>query len=299
MRLDFLRRLFPDSGHVVGINRRNVELVYAHNPRTCYRFADDKLLTKELLGAAGVPVPETYVVCDGLDQVEGALASLAARSGFVVKPASSSGGQGILVVGESAPNGWRRASGAELTRTALRQHMANIIYGAFSDDKGDRAYVEARVRGHAVIEELWAEGLSDVRVITLGARPVIAMLRVPTRKSQGRANLHQGALGLAVDLGTGKVVRALHQGSAITLHPDSNKPLLDIVVPSWSDVLEVARLAARSVPLGYLGVDIVIDHSGAPMVLEVNARPGLEIQNVHARGIGEALARLQATEGAS
>jgi predicted ATP-grasp superfamily ATP-dependent carboligase len=36
--------------------------------------------------------------------------------------------------------------------------------------------------------------------------------------------------------------------------------------------------------LGYVGVDIVLDVSG-PMVLEVNKRPGLEIQNTNLAGL--------------
>jgi glutathione synthase/RimK-type ligase-like ATP-grasp enzyme len=37
--------------------------------------------------------------------------------------------------------------------------------------------------------------------------------------------------------------------------------------------------------LGYLGVDIVIDRFQGPMVIEVNARPGLSIQLANAKGL--------------
>jgi glutathione synthase/RimK-type ligase-like ATP-grasp enzyme len=46
-------------------------------------------------------------------------------------------------------------------------------------------------------------------------------------------------------------------------------------------------------------VDIVVDRERGPLVLEINARPGLEIQNVVGRGLGDALAALRAdVEGA-
>ena len=292
------RHLFAPQTDMVGINRRNVELVYAHNPRKHYRFADDKLLTKELLRTVDVPTPETLAICDGLHAIGQALDMVALRSDFVVKPASASGGRGILVIGQRQRDGvWHRASGAELLRENLRQHLANIVYGAFSNDVGDRAYIEQRIVGHQFLQDLWSEGLSDVRVITLRGEPVMAMLRVPTRQSDGRANLHQGALGLALALDTGTTFRALHRGMSVTLHPDTNQPLLGLVVPNWSKVLHVARRTAECIPLGYLGIDMVLDTHGAPMVLEVNARPGLEIQNVNGKGLGHALANETAGVG--
>jgi alpha-L-glutamate ligase-like protein len=286
-----LRDVLRQREDVIGINRRNVELVYAHNPRSNYRFADDKLLAKALLRAADVPVPDTIAVCDGLHAIPAALDAVDERSDFVVKPASAGGGRGILVVGELESHGrWRSSSGTELLREELRQHLANIVYGAFSNDIGDRAFIEKRVIGHAVLHELWSQGLSDIRVITLQAEPLMAMLRVPTRESDGRANLHQGALGLALSLDSGVSVRAWHRGDIVDHHPDTGRMLSEVRIPGWSTVLDVAKRSARCIPLGYLGIDMVLDRQGTPLVLEVNARPGLEIQNVNGFGLGRALA---------
>jgi alpha-L-glutamate ligase-like protein len=275
---------------VYGINRRNADLVYAHNPRRHYPIADDKLLGKQHLAAAGVPVPETLAVCDGLFAIPGVLARLDQAEHFVVKPANGSGGNGILVVCERVGEGtWRRPSGASLSVDDLQRHLASIILGAFSRKLDDRAFVESRIDAHPVFRGLWSEGLCDLRIITLQGRPVMAMVRVPTAMSGGRANLHQGGIGLAVDLDTGRTVRALHRRQPITHHPESGAALLGIEMPRWQAVLEVSRCAAAAVPLGYLGVDVVVDIARGPMVLEINARPGIEIQNVHGRGLGAAL----------
>jgi alpha-L-glutamate ligase-like protein len=283
---DFVRR----RGRIVGINRRNVQLVYPHNPRIDYCLADDKLLTKERMFRAGVPVPETLVACADLREIAGALAVIEEQTDFVVKPARSSGGQGIIVVEKRlSPGRWRRAGGAEIDAAELRYHLANIIYGAFSRDRADRACVERRIRPHPFLETLWAEGLSDIRVLALEAEPILAMMRVPTSSSQGRANLHQGAVGLAIDIDTGRTCRAWHLGAPVSRHPDTGRALLGTEVPVWNDILAVARSAAGAVPLGYLGVDLVLDASATPLVLELNARPGLEIQNVHGRGLGACL----------
>jgi alpha-L-glutamate ligase-like protein len=276
---------------LVGINRRNVELVYAENPRRFYPIADDKLLCKEHLERAGVPTAPTIVTCAGLTDVPRTLAALALREHFVLKPAHGSGGAGIVVVGaQVAPGAWRRAGGALITVRDLHRALAEIVFGRFSGDLADRAFVEERIVPHPAFSDLWADGLCDLRVITHRARPVMAMVRVPTAQSGGRANLHQGGLGLAVDLATGRTVRGFHRGRAVTHHPESGAPLVDLPLPAWREVLEVARATASAVPLGYLGVDVVVDRLRGPLVLEINARPGLEIQNVHGRGLAAAIA---------
>lgn len=275
---------------LIGINRRNVTLVYQHNPRKHYPEADDKLLCKELMQREGVPLARTLAVCDGLFQIPETLETLAGLEQFVVKPANAGGGEGILVVGERLREGvWRRAGGDELTLAEIRYRLAEIVFGAFSGDLEDRAFIEERVWPHPVFQGFWGDGLCDIRVITLHHQPIFCMVRVPTRESGGRANLHQGGIGLAIDLESGKTNRAYYRGESITTHPESGAPLVDVQLPSWHQVLETARRAARSVKLGYLGVDVVVDAVRGCMVLEVNARPGLEIQNVHGKGLGEAL----------
>jgi alpha-L-glutamate ligase-like protein len=287
-----LAALLARRSRVVGINRRNLTLVYPHNRRSDYPIADDKLLAKEKLQAAGVPVPETLAVCEGLYAVPSVVDALRGRGGFVVKPANGSGGGGIVVVGEWLPeeNAWRRAGGRPITPAQLQRHFADLVFGVHSNQLEDRGFVERRIAPHAVFAALWADGLCDVRVITLRGSALMAMIRVPTAESGGRANLHQGGLGIAVDLSTGRTFRALHHGRAVTHHPESGAPLLDLRLPAWPEILEVSRRSAGAVPLGYLGIDVVVDRDRGPLVLEINARPGLEIQNVNGRGLGEVLA---------
>ena len=49
--------------------------------------------------------------------------------------------------------------------------------------------------------------------------------------------------------------------------------------------MDIAYNCARAIPLGYIGIDICIDQALGPLVLEVNGRPGLEIQNVQQEGL--------------
>lgn len=290
-----LREMSRHRDELVGINRRNVTLVYAHNPRQNYPQADDKLLCKELMAKHGVGLARTLAVCDGLSGIPAVLQQLDTLGDFVVKPATSSGGDGIIVVGERLRAGVWRAPGGDgkklITRDDVRHRLAEIVFGAFSGDLEDRAFVEERVVPHPVFHSLWGEGLCDIRIITLETTPCFAMVRVPTRESAGRANLHQGGIGLALDIDSGVTTRAWYRGRSVLHHPEGGASLVGVQMPNWGIVLDTARRAARAISLGYLGVDVVVDARGAPLVLEVNARPGLEIQNVHGRGLGAALAR--------
>jgi alpha-L-glutamate ligase-like protein len=276
-----------------GINRRNVELIYTHNARRDYPWADDKLKCKARLEAVGVPVPITLAVCRGLFEVSGVVETLKQHENFVVKPARGGGGNGIRVVGERVGESWKTPGDGRVDDDELRQHLANIVFGTFSKRLEDAAFVERRIVPEALFAEFWGDGVCDLRMLCLEGRTVMAMIRVPTRRSQGRANLHKGGIGVAVETRTGRTYRAVSKRVAITTHPETDVPLLGRQIPSWKAVVEVAENAARAVPLGYVGVDIAIDAKAGPLVLELNARPGLEIQNVCGRSLGDALAYAQ------
>ena len=59
-----------------------------------------------------------------------------------------------------------------------------------------------------------------------------------------------------------------------------------IRIPFWKEILETAINSQRAIPgLGFVGIDIVLDKEKGPMVLEVNARPGLSIQICNRAGL--------------
>jgi alpha-L-glutamate ligase-like protein len=290
--LAWLHSLWRDPSAVVGINRRNAELVYPNNERRDYRFADDKLLAKATLATAGLPVAPTLAVCDGLYAVAGTVQRLQSHDAFVVKPSRGSGGAGILVLSGRDGQGWTTPSGAQVGVDVLRKHLADIVFGAFGKQLGDVAFAEPLVIAHPTFRGLWSEGLCDLRVLTLWGVPFMAMLRIPMQASNGKANLHQGGIGAAIDLSTGRITRAVLRNRSIERHPESGAEIVGVQLPAWAQVVDVAKRAADAVPLGYLGVDIAVDEKEGPLILEVNLRPGLEIQNVHGEGIEQALRRV-------
>ena len=122
------------------------------------------------------------------------------------------------------------------------------------------------------------------------------MLRLPTRRSNGTANLHSGAICTGIDIGTGITTYSMHmkKNSILsdvyelidsTVDLKENKPLSGIQIPSWDTLLEIALKCQKSTGLGYIGVDIAIDAEKGPVVFEVNARPGLGIQVANQAGL--------------
>lgn len=269
-----------DVKSVMGMNRRNIEMVMPKNQRKDFPLANHKLLTKTTLADAGIPVAPTIATFETFYEIGEFDSKIGSRDDFVVKPSRGSGGNGILVISHKQDDFFQTAGGRLLTKDNLVRHIADIIFGVYSFDKADAAIVEPKLQPDSFFASLFPYGLSDVRLVLIDDVLSVCMIRVPTEESEGRANLHQGAIGIAVDNRTGVTYRAWHKRQAITRHPESGMRLLGQTVPNWSAIKETARRTAKALPLKFLGVDMVVDKNMGPLVLEVNARPGIEIQNV-------------------
>jgi alpha-L-glutamate ligase-like protein len=269
---------------VLSMNERNLHYVYPHNHRADYPVADNKLLTKEVVKKLSVPIPQTYVAYSYFYELRNLQADLDQHNDFVIKPASGSGGGGIVVIAGKQGDKWVSVGGTQYSLQDLRKHISDIIFGVYSFGLQDQAIIESRIVQHPDIDALSPFGLADVRLIICRHEPVLAMIRLATRASNGTANLHQGAIGVGVDISTGTTCSASFNGNAVQVHPDSNAPLLKQKIPLWNDVLVTGEKVARAVPLKYIGVDIAVSESG-PRLLEINARPGIEIQNANQKGM--------------
>ncbi len=282
--------------NVLGLNARNRLVVYRQNQRKHYPLANDKIIAKRLLTLAGIPVPKTICHFETIHEARQIEDHLGEVRSFVLKPARGRGGEGIVILKDRSRRGWLDGSGREWTKRALGRHIGNILFGNYANGLIDRALAEEKIEPAKLIGTVSFLGLPDVRMITQQGEPVMAMLRIPTMRSGGRANLHQGAVGVGVDLAEGKTTGAIYQGRPIRRHPDTEDDLLGHNVARWLEILELSRRVAAVVPLGYMGLDIVLDVSRGPLVLEINARPGLEIQNANRQGLRRIL-NLDESEG--
>lgn len=282
---------------MMGINERNAAFVLMHNPRKYYPRVDDKLLTKKLAIKAGLPVPPLYAVVREEHEIAEMHAKLATRDQFVVKPAHGAGGDGILVIVGRRGDRYRRASGDLISREDLEHHVSNGLSGLFSlGGHPDHMLVEYCVQFDPVFDQVSYKGVPDVRIIVFKGYPIMAMVRLPTRLSDGKANLHQGAIGVGIDIPTGRTRRGVWGTEIIREHPDTEQSLLNIQVPHWVELMEMASRCYELSGLGYVGVDFVLDRTHGPMILELNARPGLAIQIANGNGLLTRLRKIESLE---
>ena len=279
---------------MLGINQRNAEFTLRYNPRRLYPLVDDKLRTKEVALKAGLAVPELYGVVKTEYQVRHLDDLLKPYSDFVIKPSRGSGGEGILVVSGRTKELYRNIDGMLLSSEEIGYHLFNIISGMYSlGGQPDKALIEYRVQFDPVVETISYLGVPDIRVIVFLGVPVMSMVRLPTRMSGGKANLHQGAIAAGIDMASGTTLSAVWRNSIITEHPDTGNPVTDIKIPKWDTLLAIAARCYELTGLGYIGVDLVLDKDKGPLILELNARPGLSIQIANRTGL---LPRLKLVE---
>jgi hypothetical protein len=161
----------------------------------------------------------------------------------------------------------------------LKSHILNIFDGFYSLYGGeDIAFLEERVKICTALKPYSYRGIPDIRIIVYNNVPVMAMLRLSTRESSGKANLHLGGIGVGIDIATGITTQAIQHDKMIERTPDTKLKLSGIRIPYWKDILRIAIQCQKASGLGYIGVDIAIDKEKGPMVLEINAHAGLSIQ---------------------
>lgn len=281
--INLFRRL--KNHGILSINQRNTDFVLRYNPRKLYPLVDDKLKTKQLALKAGIAVPPLYEIIETEQQIKRIEEILAPYPDFVIKPARGSGGDGILVFKDKVYGRYRQINGKLTTTQELSYHLSCLLSGAYSlGGTSDYAIIEKRVVVDPVFAEVSYEGIPDIRIITLLGYPAMAMVRLPTRLSGGKANLHQGAIGVGVDMASGKTLGGVFHNDMIDYHPDTLNPIVGFEVPYWNQILEIASSCYDLTGLGYLGVDIVLDKDHGPLMLELNARPGLNIQIANREG---------------
>lgn len=270
---------------MLGINERNIDLIYKFNKRSDYRLADDKYLAKQIFEEHGVLSPRTYGVVHQLVDMPAVWDQVKDFDNLVIKPAKGAGGKGILILKKK--DGQWMSSSKVISEEQIFHHIANILFGLFSFGDSDKALFEEFVTPHPFFGEIYGSGVPDFRIILLKNQPLMGMLRMPTAKSGGKANLHQGGLGIGVDMNNGTLKKAYDGKKYHDVHPDSLKPINGQAIPHWGELVALAIQTAKAFPLQYLGVDLVIDKHKGPMIMEVNVRPGLGIQLANQQGLKE------------
>lgn len=284
------------TSSILGLNARTKLFAYRYNSRVGKKRADSKLQTARMLKKAGVAMPTVYKRFRKAEDI----ASFnwdSLPSSFALKPSRGMGGEGIIVVKKRAipeTTGWITTQKTTVSIDDLKLHTLDILEGAYSmGSEPDVAFIQEYIGRNKTFRKYAYRGTPDIRVIVFNKIPVMAMLRLPTKESGGRANLHQGAIGVGIDIATGITTKAIWHGKLIRLKPGTNRKLHGIKIPNWTSILRTAVYAQIASGLGYLGVDIVLHPDKGPMVLEINAQPGLQIQLANMEGLRKRLDRVE------
>jgi alpha-L-glutamate ligase-like protein len=275
-----------EETEVLAMKRRN-QYIEEYNPPHLRPSADEKAHVNRRLTGLGVESPRTYAVVDDSTDLDVASRVVTEREEFVVKPSKGYGGEGIVVVSGRDGDEYRTSKGP-MTERDLVDHVRRIVDGQYSGLESDgKAILEEKLTPAAFMRDLHGDGVADVRVIVFRGYPVMAMTRLPTRASDGAANLHLGAVGVGLNVADGTPLGAFQQSRdrELDAHPDTGASLTDFRLPNWDGVVETAVEAAAASGLGYTGVDVVLTEGDVPKVLEVNVRPGLGIQNTTGDGL--------------
>lgn len=280
---------------ILGMNCRNRDFIGRYNARERFPLVDDKLKTKLLSKEFGLATPHLRFVISEQHQISHIEQQLYRLNGFAIKPAKGSGGKGILVITEQRDQKFVKSSGAVLDISDIRRHMTNTLAGLYSlGGKPDVVIVEDLIEADNSFEGYSYEGVPDIRIVVFQGYPVMAMLRLATHASDGKANLHQGAVGVGLNIATGRCLKAIQFSNPITHHPDTKLPLNELQIADWRDMLILAARCYEMTGLGYIGTDIVLDKTRGPQLLELNARPGLAIQIANGQGLLPRLRKVEA-----
>jgi alpha-L-glutamate ligase-like protein len=283
-----------NTRNILGMNARNqiyVKLNSANSRKICH----SKFVTKELLNKNDIPSAKIYYVISSSEELNEVDWSTLVND-FVIKPTNSSGGSGIIVFRKKINDDlWQTTIDEHWDLENIKLHCNDILEGKYSTHGSDpKIIIEERIPIHPLFLKFTYGGTPDIRIIVFNSIPIMAMLRIPTKESEGRANLHQGAIGIGVDISTGVTTHAItSNGKLLKVLPGTKKKLNGIMIPSWEKCLHVAVLASQAANLSYCGVDLFIHKDKGPMVVELNAQPGLSIQLANQTGLKRRLERVR------
>lgn len=283
--------LLNDKG-ILGLNSRSLEYIRPYNKKKTIKLADDKIKTKKFLSARGVPVPKLYATIKSKQELEKFDFNSLPNS-FVLKPNYGFGGEGIVPISTKRGDHWVTSSGKKITKAEMIDQISDILDGRYSiSNVGDTAFFEQLIISHDSLANFSYTGLPDIRVVVHNLIPVMAMLRLPTKESSGKANMHLGAVGVGIDIAKGEATYIAYKDKIIDEIPGVG-PIKGLKIPFWDDILMIASNCQLITNLGYMAVDICIDKTTGPVLLEINARAGLSVQIANLAPLKKRLRRIE------
>jgi len=271
-------QLIKNRSKLLGRNERSLRYIHSYNSRRAIRIADDKILTKKILIKNNVPVSKLVAIIKDERQLESFDWSKLPES-FVIKPVTGYEGAGIEIFYNKDKNGdYIKADGSKYSIEQLKILSKAILNGEFSlHNSPDRIIIEERVKLHRYFKSITYKGAPDIRIIVFNKIPIM---------SYGKANLAKGAIGAGIDMAKGLTTYGIYgKGKSIETIQGTNLKVSGIKIPYWDRLLRYSIEVSQCTGLGFCGVDFLIDKDAGPLVVEINARPGLSIQLANRDGL--------------
>ena len=277
---------------LLGINARNLLYIRAYNPKKAIMMADSKMKTKNFLAARGIPVARLYNAIHNKKELRTFDFSSLPNS-FVVKPNAGYGGEGILIIKNRKGGNWIKESEEIITQEELERHINDILDGRYSlADISDTVLFEQRLEAPDWLKKMSYKGLPDIRIVVHNLIPVMAMLRLSTEQSQGKANIHLGGIGVGIDIAKGELTHVTQYNKEINGIPGFGD-IEGKKIPDWENFLLIASKVQQITNLGFAAIDLTIDKNMGPVLLEINARAGLAVQIANMAPMRRRLERIE------
>lgn len=276
---------------VLGQNARNLHYIKGYNSKSALTLAGDKILSKRFLEKHKIPTPKLIGIIENFDDFN-KFDWESLPNSFVLKPAGGLEGKGIHIFYNKDNEGnWIRADGTKVDLETLKSYVSDILEGRYASGFSDKVFFEERVKIHKAFRYHTYKGAPDVRIWVFNNIPIIAYLRLPTKQSEGKANMAKGAIAAGIDMATGRTTTATlgkargGRGYPVEYVPGTKLRLSGLQIPFWNRMLKSAIEIQRNSNLGFVAVDFLIDRDLGPLVVELTARPGLSIQITNRDGV--------------
>lgn len=174
-----------------------------------------------------------------------------------------------------------KVSWKTISENTLERYLLDILWGKYSMTLGwDTILIEEKLVPWEWFERFCKHWLADIRVIVFNLVPIASMVRIPTEKSEWKANLAQWWAAAWIEVWSWKIYsyytnRKIH----LNQFPKDKSNLKWYQMPFWDEILFFSSQIQFYVNLWYLALDWVITPEW-PKLLEINARAWLELQNV-------------------
>ncbi len=312
---------------ILWLNKRNINYIKKRNPKKQIRLANSKYHTKKFLAERGIPVPQTLWVIKNRKKLFQYNFNKFKTENFVVKPNQWSKWRWIFIIkklkereanntlkGQWSRHKWLKkrreiiysykeelfnnqlfiVNKKKLSDRWLKQQLVSIIDGQYSiGSKNDVILIEELVKPSKEFLPFCEHGLADIRIICFNLVPIAAMLRMPTKKSGGKANLAQWGIGFGVDISSGKIVsmknkKRIHYES----FPEEFTSFFHKKINNRDDMLLYSSSIQYFTNIGFIGLDRVLTPQW-PKILEINARAWIEIQNITLKPLESILSKIE------